>query len=111
MKSSITRIALFLRSGGTKHRVPERIPFRLNSLTAQGVTRIPRCYFQSGAVNSSYRPTWLPLRVKTPWIAALKKSQDGIVSDSKHTTLPKPDLTPRRMSDSYFSGVGPNPIS
>lgn len=50
----------------------------------------------------------MPMRVKTPWIEALTKSQEA-ARESKEGLPPptpvKPDLTPKKMSDSYYSAV------
>lgn len=50
----------------------------------------------------------MPMRVKTPWIEALTKSREA-VRQSKEGVSPatpvKPDLTPKKMSDSYYSAV------
>lgn len=50
------------------------------------------------------------MRVKTPFIDALMESREkakrGEVDQG--ASAPKPDLTPRRMSDSYFAAVRTN---
>jgi hypothetical protein len=52
------------------------------------------------------------MRVRTPWIEALRQNRDydGEESSSQEHKSPsqpvKPDLTPKRMSDSYFKCVG-----
>jgi acyl-coenzyme A thioesterase 9 len=45
------------------------------------------------------------MRVKTPWIEALTKSREDAQSGQTPRTQGKPDLTPKRMSDSYYSAV------
>lgn len=72
-----------------------------------------RCFHASPS-RSVFRAAWMPMRhmrVKTPWVDALAQSReqqaasDGAKSDGTEETPAKPDLTPKRMSDSYFSGV------
>jgi hypothetical protein len=50
----------------------------------------------------------MPMRVKTPWIEALTQSREA-ARESKAGVPPatpvKPDLTPKKMSDSYYSAV------
>lgn len=64
--------------------------------------------FHSTPTNAAFRPTWMPMRVKTPWIDALtqsreaaRESKDGAQAAPSIT----PDLTPKKMSDSYYSAV------
>jgi acyl-coenzyme A thioesterase 9 len=48
------------------------------------------------------------MRVRTPWIEALRKSRDtGSQSAAAASDPPKPDLTPKKMADSHFSFVLP----
>lgn len=48
------------------------------------------------------------MRVRTPWIEALRKSREtGTQSAAAASDPPKPDLTPKSMSDSHFSFVLP----
>jgi len=48
------------------------------------------------------------MRVRTPWIEALRKSKEsGSQSAATPGDLVKPDLTPKKMSDSYVSFVLP----
>jgi acyl-coenzyme A thioesterase 9 len=48
------------------------------------------------------------MRVRTPWIEALRKSREtGSQSAAAASDPPKPDLTPKRMADSHFSFVLP----
>ncbi|KAL5696744.1 hypothetical protein EMGR_000094 [Emarellia grisea] len=49
----------------------------------------------------------MPMRVKTPWIEALTKSREDAQSGQTPRTQGKPDLTPKRMSDSYYSAILP----
>lgn len=50
------------------------------------------------------------MRIRTPWIEALREAQNGSVA-ANPTPPPKPDLTPKRMSDSYVSLVLPLAVS
>lgn len=46
------------------------------------------------------------MRVKTPWIDALTKSREEAKAGGKSPAeIPKPDLTPKKMSDSYYCAV------
>lgn len=48
------------------------------------------------------------MRVKTPWIDALTKSREeaGKAGEGAQAAPSvKPDLTPKKMSDSYYSAV------
>jgi acyl-coenzyme A thioesterase 9 len=48
------------------------------------------------------------MRVRTPWIEALGRSKEsGNQSAASPGDPPKPDLTPKKMSDSYVSIVLP----
>jgi hypothetical protein len=48
------------------------------------------------------------MRVKTPWIEALTQSREAARESKAGVSPPtpvKPDLTPKKMSDSYYSAV------
>ncbi|KAL2002369.1 hypothetical protein VTN02DRAFT_76 [Thermoascus thermophilus] len=58
--------------------------------------------------NAASRPAWMGMRVKTPWIDALTKSREEAKAGGKSPAeIPKPDLTPKKMSDSYYCAVLP----
>lgn len=65
--------------------------------------------FHSTTSNAAFRPTWMPMRVKTPWIDALTQSRQeaGNAGKAGEQGAPsfEPDLTPKKMSDSYYSAV------
>ncbi|KAL2801485.1 HotDog domain-containing protein [Aspergillus keveii] len=63
--------------------------------------------FQSSRPNGAFRPTWMPMRVKTPWIEALNKSRETGQPGQSEAPRSKPDLTPKRMSDSFYSAILP----
>ncbi|PLB54424.1 putative acyl-CoA thioester hydrolase [Aspergillus steynii IBT 23096] len=64
--------------------------------------------FHSSPAKAAFRPTWMPMRVKTPWIEALTKSRENAQSgQASSTPLAKPDLTPKKMSDSFYSAILP----
>ncbi|KAL5363610.1 HotDog domain-containing protein [Aspergillus floccosus] len=64
--------------------------------------------FHSSQPKAAFSPTWMPRRVKTPWIEALTKSrEDAKTAEGAGTPPAKPDLTPKKMSDSYYSVVLP----
>ena len=47
------------------------------------------------------------MRVKTPWVDALAKQREEARSGQKQgAPSAKPDLTPKKMSDSHYSAVG-----
>lgn len=51
------------------------------------------------------RQEWKTMRVKTPWIEALTKSREAPAPSGDGATQNKPDIKPKRMSDSYYSAV------
>ncbi|KAJ5725777.1 uncharacterized protein N7483_007134, partial [Penicillium malachiteum] len=66
--------------------------------------------FHSTSTNAASRPTWMPMRVKTPWIDALTQSREATRNSRagvEAAPLPKPDVTPKRMSDSRYSAILP----
>ncbi|KAL2833389.1 HotDog domain-containing protein [Aspergillus cavernicola] len=63
--------------------------------------------FQSSRSNAAFKPTWMPMRVKTPWIEALNKSRETERSGQAEAPRAKLDLTPKKMSDSYYSAILP----
>ncbi|GAQ07868.1 acyl-coenzyme A thioesterase 9, mitochondrial [Aspergillus lentulus] len=66
-----------------------------------------RDFHPSAVTNVSSKPTWMPMRVKTPWIEALTKSREDAQSGQTPRAQGKPDLTPKKMSDSYYSAILP----
>lgn len=50
-------------------------------------------------------PIWQPMRVKTPWIVALKESRETCVSDNPMSTTVQLDLTPKEIQDSSYRAV------
>ncbi|THC89337.1 hypothetical protein EYZ11_011220 [Aspergillus tanneri] len=49
----------------------------------------------------------MPMRVKTPWIEALTKSRENAQSDPTSAVRAHPDLSPKKMSDSYYRAILP----
>jgi acyl-coenzyme A thioesterase 9 len=49
----------------------------------------------------------MPMRVKTPWIDALTQSREAEKAgpEEKVGQSVKPDVSPKKMSDSYYSAV------
>lgn len=46
------------------------------------------------------------MRVKTPWVDALaQKREDARSGQNQTAQSANPDLTPKKMSDSYYSAV------
>ncbi|KAJ5542163.1 hypothetical protein N7461_008166 [Penicillium sp. DV-2018c] len=65
--------------------------------------------FHSTPTQADSRPTWMPMRVKTPWVDALtqaRESQDSGAQKSAEKTVER-DLSPKKMSDSYYSAILP----
>lgn len=60
--------------------------------------------FGSTPAPAAFRPTWMPMRVKTPWIDALTQSHEASAQKSQPVSV-KPDQAPKKMSDSYYSAV------
>ncbi|KAL4927190.1 putative acyl-CoA thioester hydrolase [Aspergillus undulatus] len=63
--------------------------------------------FQTTRPGAAFRPTWMPMRVKTPWVEALNKSRETALPGHTETPRPKPDLTLKKMGDSYYSAILP----
>ncbi|PLN78878.1 Thioesterase/thiol ester dehydrase-isomerase [Aspergillus taichungensis] len=64
--------------------------------------------FHSSPAHAETRPTWMPMRVKTPWIEALTKSRDDARAPKKAQPVGARDsLPPKRMADSYYKAVLP----
>ncbi|CAG7984911.1 unnamed protein product [Penicillium olsonii] len=65
--------------------------------------------FHSTPNQAASRATWMPMRVKTPWIDALSQRREAEKIDprQKGQQTIKRDLTPKRMSDSFYSAVLP----
>ena len=66
--------------------------------------QVPRSIHSSPVkAAAAPRAKWPTRRVFTPWIDALTKSrQEG---GQPPQPRPKPDLTPQKMSDTYYSAV------
>ncbi|KAJ5238519.1 hypothetical protein N7468_003138 [Penicillium chermesinum] len=89
----------FLALGPTAHAVAAAQPHGCQSRD-----------FHVSPRNAASRPTWMPMRVKTPWIDALTQSREAARNAKEGGPAPKPvkpELTPKRMSDSYYSAVLP----
>lgn len=78
---------------------------RLHAGVAKPSSRLIAREFHSTQPNAESQPTWMPMRVKTPWIDALKKQREEAKSQKAPTSTAEPDLTPKKMSDSYYSAV------
>ncbi|KXG52532.1 uncharacterized protein PGRI_088160 [Penicillium griseofulvum] len=65
--------------------------------------------FHSTPSQAGSRPTWMPMRVKTPWIDALTQSREAEKAgpEEKAGQSVKPDVSPKKMSDSYYSAILP----
>ncbi|CAG8930908.1 unnamed protein product [Penicillium salamii] len=65
--------------------------------------------FHTTPKQAGSRATWMPMRVKTPWIDALSMRREAEKIDpqtSGQQTI-KRDLTPKKMSDSFYSAILP----
>ncbi|CAG8891092.1 unnamed protein product [Penicillium egyptiacum] len=65
--------------------------------------------FHSTPLQAASRPTWMPMRVKTPWIDALtqiRETQKAGPQENAGQSV-KPDVSPKKMSDSYYSAILP----
>ncbi|OKL58855.1 hypothetical protein UA08_05693 [Talaromyces atroroseus] len=75
-------------------------------------TEVAKRCFHASPSTSFYKQAWKPMRVKIPWVDALAQSQEQAragraASKSQEEEPLQLDLTPKRMSDSYFSAVLP----
>lgn len=63
--------------------------------------------FHSTSSQAVSRPTWMPMRVKTPWIDALTQTREAETAGPQEKAGQKvtPDVSPKKMSDSYYSAV------
>ncbi|KAL4785744.1 HotDog domain-containing protein [Aspergillus varians] len=68
---------------------------------------LSRREFQSTPATAADRPTWMPMRVKTPWIDALNRSREAAKPGHVEAPRAKPNLAPKKMSDSYYSAILP----
>ena len=93
--------ALSLRLLRAVLAIPNRSP--LSSTTPRQLFHTPSCR-QTDGVNAALTG----MRVRTPWITALKRSRDtGNQSAAAPTDPPKPDLTPKKMSDTFVKVILP----
>ncbi|KAJ6108078.1 hypothetical protein N7523_009401 [Penicillium sp. IBT 18751x] len=80
---------------------------------AVAATQLPSSHprdFHSTPTNAAFRPTWMPMRVKTAWIDALTASREAAKAakdGEPEAPRVKPDLTPKKMSDSFYSAILP----
>ncbi|KFH46024.1 hypothetical protein ACRE_031900 [Hapsidospora chrysogenum ATCC 11550] len=65
--------------------------------------------FRSTPTQAAFRPAWMPMRVKTPWIEALTRSRDAddTARDGGTPRAQPPDLKPKRISDSSYTAILP----
>lgn len=87
----------------------------LVSTTAQPTARAPAIIAAQSPIREFHatpcneeekRRVWAG-RVKTPWIDALNESREVArgVKEGAKPKIVKPDVTPKKMSDSYYSAV------
>ena len=88
---------------GTKYLVLSTLPAR--AAVAVQSPSTARDFHGTPAPAAEFRPTWMPMRVKTPWIEALTRSREAKPQEGAPTSRAKLDLTPRKMSDTYYSAV------
>ncbi|EED23764.1 acyl-CoA thioester hydrolase, putative [Talaromyces stipitatus ATCC 10500] len=74
-------------------------------------THVAKRHFHKTPETAFYKALWQSMRVKIPWVDALaqsrKQSKAGEPITFQDEELAKPDLTPKRMSDSYFAATIP----
>lgn len=61
----------------------------------------------SGPERAVAGPRFMPMRVKIPWIDALERSRQEAKTGQPSAARAKPDLTPKKMSDTYYSEILP----
>lgn len=89
-------------------RLRSRVPSVLSARTAIATQRscIDVQDFHSSPKQAGSRATWMPMRVKTPWIDALSLRKEAEKVDSQQSGQQiERDLSPKKMSDSYYSAV------
>ncbi|EEP80740.1 conserved hypothetical protein [Uncinocarpus reesii 1704] len=71
-------------------------------------------YFHQTCTRATFRPVWTERRVKVPWVEALakKRAEESQLNKAKEkaegvVSSGKADMTPKRMSDSYFRTILP----
>lgn len=102
--SVIIMLGLSRKSAFTSSRC---IASGLRATSAKQTAQLVSRDFHSTQLNAAFQPTWMPMRVKTPWVDALAKQREEARSGQKEgAPSAKPDLTPKKMSDSYYSAVG-----
>ena len=86
--------------------VPAAVPLRRAPADACSPSPSHCRGFRSTPAQAAFRPAWMPMRVKTPWIEALTRSRDadGTARDGG-TPRAQPDLKPKRISDSSYTAV------
>ena len=90
-------------------RVQSTIKAASRLVSTRHTTSLYRCFHASTprATDGVYKEL-TEMRVRTPWIEALRRSKDtGSQSPAGPADPPRPDLTPKKMSDSYVSLVLP----
>lgn len=90
----------------SKCLTPRALPARAVAVAQSPCTNTRE--FRTTPTNEASRPTWMPMRVKTPWIEALTQSREAARESREGVPPPtpvKPELTPKKMSDSYYSAV------
>ena len=94
----------------TLRRLPHhaRKPILLRPQAARWVDRSRAFHAESIRQTDGVYKALTEMRVRTPWIEALRRSKEtGSQSAAAPEDPPKPDLTPKSMSDSYVSVVLP----
>lgn len=98
-------------------RTVRRLILAEQAVTTTTTTTTPVCakyahaarrHFHASPSTSFFKAAWIPMRVKVPWVDALAQSQQEQTTSKGKEDIEetvKPDLTPRKMSDSYFSAV------
>ncbi|CAG8947943.1 unnamed protein product [Penicillium salamii] len=79
---------------------------------ANHINRLPQLErsstWQARQTNPETQMIWQPMRVKTPWIDALKESREARVSENiQMPTTVKLDLTPKEIQESSYKAILP----
>lgn len=102
MLAPARRIAL----SSCKAASPRTVIFSEQATRCIKPAHVAKRHFHRTPANDFYKALWQSMRVKVPWVDALAQSRQQAGQATIEDGEPvKPDLTPRRMSDSYFAAV------
>lgn len=85
---------------------PRTVVFSEQTARCIKPAHVAKRHFHKTPANAFYKALWQSMRVKVPWVDALAQSRQQAGQATVQDGEPvKPNLTPRRMSDSYFAAV------